>query len=250
MMLGSFTAVSPSAVLRSDSRALSAAERATFLRLVCRSHYMVRGLTHCIGRIGYTVVSRPEDDISLIAVIYGGLTRAGAREAYVTYESQWEPHSMNFGGGILFEAAPGGWRFVRWYPGGQMDHCLALPRSGRERFLCRSEYAAMGMFGASVFLRHAPPAAADPRIFRADDSRSVFGNPLCSNDGPRSGGDSELGVSALRRSSAGAFAEATVTYATPDDILAACDKNDLPHLRTKTRLVRFVISGTGLKAVE
>jgi hypothetical protein len=249
MMLGSLFAPAFAAI-PTDSRPLSPAERATFLGLVCRSHYTAQGVTHCVDRIGYPFTSRPNDDLSLIAILYGPLTRAGAREAYVTYLSDWEPHATNYGGGILFEAAAGGWKLVRWYPGGQMDSCLVLPRAGRERFLCWSEYGGMGVHFESVFLRHAPPSPADERIFGAADSRADSSNPLCAHDVPRSAGENVMSLSPLRRSSTGAFAEATATYATPDDLQAACVRNDLNHLRTQNRLVRFVISGAAVRAIE
>ncbi|MDB5070501.1 MAG: hypothetical protein JWM87_1612 [Candidatus Eremiobacteraeota bacterium] len=236
--------------VRGDSRPLTAAEQRTFLRLVCRSHYVANGVTHCVDRIGYTVPSRPNDDLRLTAILYGPLTRDGARQAYVTYLSEWEPHATNFGGGILFEAGPDGWRFSKWYPGGQMDRCLLLPGAGRARFLCWSAYAEMGEFSQSVVVRHVLPSPADQRIFSAADSRAVFGNPMCADDASSTAAPLWIYVDPVHRSHGGAFAEATATYATPDDVKAACSHNDLRQLHTAKKIVRFVLSAGTVRVVE
>jgi hypothetical protein len=230
-----------SAAQRSDARPLTATETGTFLPLLCRTYYTSSGVTHCLDRIGYTFASRPEDTLALTAIVYGSLTQPRAREAYVTYQSDWEPHATNYGGGILFEATRSGWRLVRWIPGGQMDRCLSLQETGRRRFLCWSAYAGMGVVSQTVRIVHVPPLPPGPVIISASDGR---GSPFfCEQIRSSSDAEQPLKLAPPHRSHTGAFAEATLTFATSADIAEACDQNDVKRLRVRTRTVRFIAGG-------
>jgi tRNA A-37 threonylcarbamoyl transferase component Bud32 len=233
-----------------DPRPLLAVEQTMFLQQICGSHYVANGVTHCVDRIGYTVPSGRDDDLRLTAILYGPLTRDAAHQAYVTYQSGWEPHATNFGGGILFDVGPTGWRLSKWYPGGQMDHCLVLPDTGRERLLCWSAYAGMGMFAQMVMVRHVPPSPADQKVFEGNDSRGAIGNRMCENGASSTNAPLWLYVDPPYHSHSGAFAEATAKYATPDDLKAACSQNDLQHLRIQKKIVRFVLNGDAVSVVE
>src|ERR1700761_2088742 len=96
-----------------DSRKLTLGEQRAFFPLVC-AHAVAHSKTANCDRVrGYPDTSPIPDgpfSITLDAIATGAFTRAGADEAYVTYGASFEPHANNFGGGILFARARGGWR--------------------------------------------------------------------------------------------------------------------------------------------
>src|SRR5262249_21247757 len=126
-----------------DSHALSAEEMKFFVPLVCRDASKLDkadfecgdvidypGQAHSNAK-GKDVVS---GSMSLDAVIYGGFTKVGADEAFLTY-SGLEPHVFDYGGGVLFRREQGKWRRVKWFPGDRMEICLGIPGDGPQRVL-------------------------------------------------------------------------------------------------------------------
>lgn len=239
-----------------NSRPLTRKEQKSFFALVCKAPIRHDKAANCAAIRDYPGNGPGEGpyNISLTAIISGTLTRAGADQAYVTYATYFEPHVNNFGGGILFERKKRAWKLVRWYPGGQMDHCLALPSRGAAQFLCQSGYTGQGEVDSSVWLQHVAPTNdrdaitnAMKAVLRAQDGRRTM-NPDYQCDDAR-GQAVLLSVDGLRRSTAqGVFAESPVTYASPVDAAAACRKHDFAHVRETRGTVRFRLRGGAVLA--
>lgn len=207
-------------------RALSGAEQAAFLPLVCGgASGPGGGFAHqCATLPGY-----PSQDyggaglglgMTLQSVIYGHLTNADANEAYVTYTGSFEPHVTNFGGGILFAGGQGHWRLQAWYPGGQAQHCVSLNPIGRAKFLCLYGYEGQGEADSLLTLQSLPPPSGEkPALLRAADLRgTVDPNRNCQN---RSGDEAVLlAIVALRPAPGGASAQ--ISYVSAEDARAAC----------------------------
>ena len=164
------------------------------------------------------------------AVAYGHFTTPNAQEAYVTY-SGLEPHSDNFGGGILLRGSDGGWKPVRWIAGGQMDHCVAFPDPGPQRMLCLSGYAGMGETDSSVWVLD---FGADGKLQRADVLKAQDGREAASSgngDYYCKGAVAShramlLSIDDLMRSHEdGVLAVSKISYATAADVGAACAHN-------------------------
>lgn len=244
IFVGFVTAAAGGASSGQNAHQMTKTERATFLRLTCRNAKpgVGPGVYGCSRLIGYPRVVMT-DDFQLSTVAYGGFTRAGADQAYVTYYTLLEPHMDNFGGGILFDRSGDGWKLMRWYPGGQMDRCVALPSAGRLRMLCLSAYTQMGELVTMVSVRAVPVSARESwdsavpiqgsagsdvfhLLIRADDTRNV--NPVLFKASQNCGAPSEyrarvLSIDTLRRSTkTGFFAESEATYVTPKQDYGAC----------------------------
>ncbi len=245
-----------------DSRRLNATEHNTFFPLVCQKPILHDKENNCAGVIGYPDGSPGGStfSISLDAVSYGSFTRANADQAYVTYAADFEPHVNNFGGGILFERTAGKWKLVGWYPGGQMDHCLALPVTDVQNMLCLSDWSGQGETDSSVWLRHVPPTNSSPfwkasiGILKAQDAREAgvaepVGNYQCTL--PRTKGEAILlSIGNLKRSkAAGFFAESTVTYASVGDTNAVCRKDKFAEVKETKGIVRYKLQSGKAVAV-
>lgn len=162
-----------------DPHPITSAERATFMRLTCGNvaQGIEPGVYRCSPLIGYPRnITAP--DFRLSTVAYGAFTRAGADEAYVTYGTLLEAHMFDFGGGILFDRSGNRWKLVRWYRGGQMDRCVALPGTGIVRMLCLSGYTQEGELLTMVSVRAVPAsrvkAGIAPCPFKARPARTSF----------------------------------------------------------------------------
>ena len=154
-----------------DTRRLTAGERAQFERLLCDKPTMQGNDLTCATLPGY-----PGDTtgatLSLDSIAYGSFSEAGADEAYLSYSSSVEPHANNFGGGVLLTRAGSSWRLVDWYPGGQMDDCLALTGGGKTRMLCLAGYTGQGEADNSIWVRELP-FDHDIAVLKAQDQRGI-----------------------------------------------------------------------------
>ncbi|MDE2183310.1 MAG: hypothetical protein KGJ78_09840 [Alphaproteobacteria bacterium] len=220
-----------------DSRHLTAGEQRTFFPLVCQTPIRHQKDSTCAAVSGYPgAVPDASFNLSLTAVLYGAVTRQGTDEAYVTYAADFEPHANNFGGGILFARKAGTWRLVRWYPGGEMDRCLALPGQGPLRFLCLDDYMGQGEADSSVWLRSVPVETPTGILKAQDDREASDPDYQCA----AAGKSVLLAIDGLKRSKApGVFAESAVRYAKAQDAAAACRKHNFAHVRETAGVVRY-----------
>ena len=200
------------------------------------------GESRLLGEIGRT-------KLSLDAIAYGSFLAAGLDEAYISYTADFEPHANNYGGGILFERTSGQWKLVTWYPGGQMDHCVALPPEKFQRMLCLQGYEGQGEMDSSVWLMKVPSHpnskwSSYVAVLKAQDATQA-GDP---NDGgsyqcslPRGPDEALLfAVDHLRRSvQPGYLAEADIRYAKPGDAAVACRKKHLAQVHISHGIVQF-----------
>jgi hypothetical protein len=229
-----------------DTRRLTPDERATFEGLLCDGAKMQGKDLVCGTLHGYPGHPRGAT-LSLFAIAFGSFSKAGADEAYLSYGSSVEPHANNFGGGVLLAREGGAWRLVHWYPGGQMDNCLALPGAGKTRMLCLTGYTGMGEEDSSLWVK-APPFGHDVAVLKAQDQRGV-GNGIapdvCAEQKPAA---LLLSIDALKRS-ADAFAVAAITYATAKDVLEACRRTGFAQVRETKGEAKIVVDGTRVKAL-
>ncbi|HUB96037.1 MAG TPA: hypothetical protein VL993_08975, partial [Stellaceae bacterium] len=189
--------------------------------------------------------------LSLYAIAYGSFTAAGADEAYLSYGSSVEPHANNFGGGVLLAREGGAWRVVHWYPGGQMDNCLALPAAGKTRMLCLSGWTGQGELDSSLWVKEAP-FAQDRAVLKAQDQRGVAADhgiapDICGEDQPA---PLLLSIDALKRAEdSSAFAVASIRYATAKDVREACTRTGFARLRVTKGEVKIVVDKGRVKAI-
>jgi len=246
------TAVTAAARAATDPRPLTPAEQRSFLPLVCAHPLLGKTQNNCRGVLGTDAPVNGAATLSLDAIAYGGFSRAGADEAYITYAADFEPHASNFGGGLLFARDRGRWHRVRWYSGGQMDHCLALPGVGAARMLCLAGWSGQGEVDSSVWIDRVPPDNADNAFAKAatavlkaqDDREAGFeqpaGNYQC---GLRHAGEGVLlSIDELTRAP-GVFAISHITYAAPRDADAACRGKSFADVRESKGTVRYVLKG-------
>jgi len=234
-----------------DSRYLTKAEQTTFLPLVCQNGaYEPKAGSRCSKLIGYAKGPGNVTDFSLNAIAYGSFTRAGADQAYLSYFTMAEPHAYNFGGGILFERLNATWKLIRWFPGGQMDRCVALPGGGTQKMLCLSGYVGGGEYSSGVSVQ-ALPGASDV-VIRVEDTR---------NDTPSSSGtacgtlasykESVVSIDTLKRSvQPGFFAESVVTYVTPQEWYDGCKAQRLDNVKGEKATVRYALKNGHVAAVS
>ena len=224
-----------------DTRKLTADEQAQFQPLLCDKPTMQGTDLTCGALLGY-----PGDPgatagatLSLDSIAFGSFSKAGADEAYLTYDSSVEPHANNFGGGVLFARADLGWRLVNWYPGGQMDDCLALPGGGKTKMLCLAGYTGQGEDDSSVWVRELP-FDNDFAVLKAQDQRGI-GNDVAP-DACSGTAAVLLSIDALKRSGdAAAFALAPITYATAKDVADACKAGKFADVRESKGEVKIVL---------
>lgn len=209
-----------------DARALTSAEQAAFLPLVCGGASAgTEGFAHdCTSLPGY-----PSADyggagtglgISLSSVVIGHLSSPTADEAYVSYEGSFEPHVNNFGGGILFAAnGKGGWTLEKWVPGAALDGCLSLNPQGRAKMLCLRGSSGQGETDTALVVLNIPDTTG-PTVLNASDLRETL-NPNA-NCGLRRSVDQEvlLGIKSIARSDEGYVAQ--IDYVPAAVAEAAC----------------------------
>ncbi len=245
-----------------DPRKLSDAEQKMFFPLACPKPLAAAAGENCAALSGRNDVPKGSAvNLSLDAISYGAFTRADADQAYVTYDGDFEPHANNNGGGILFARAGGQWRLVRWYPGGQMDQCVALPapkgNAAGARMLCLAGYAGMGEVDSSVWLDSVPDSDAEGAfakasigVLKAQDARQADNpNYSCTL---RKGKDEAvlLSIDDLKRSAApGVFAESKIAYAAAPDANAACAKGTFASVRETAGTVRYRLEGNKVMAM-
>ncbi len=237
-------AAAPVAAANQDARALTDAEQAAFLPLVCGGASAGSDdFAHdCTSLPGY-----PSSDyggagtglgISLTSVITGHLSNATADEAYVSYQGSFEAHVDNFGGGILFGAdGKGGWVLKKWMPGGAMDGCLSLNPQGRARFLCVAGSTGQGETD-TVLMAESIPETQGTHLLSASDLRQTM--DANANCGLRTsaGQDVLLGIDGIARS--GASYAVQIEYVPAAAAEAACKSKSFasaPVSKTSLTLV-------------
>ena len=232
-----------------DTRKLTADERAQFERLLCDKPTMQGTDLTCGALRGY-----PGDPgatagatLSLDSIAYGSFSKAGADEAYLSYGSSVEPHANNFGGGVLFARAGSDWRLVNWYPGGQMDDCLALPGGGKTKMLCLAGYTGQGEDDSSIWLRELP-LDNDVAVVKAQDQRGMGSD--VAPDACSATAAVLLSIDALERSTdPAAFAVAPITYATAKDTAEACKHGKFADVKESKGEVKIVLEQGEAKAI-
>jgi hypothetical protein len=234
-----------------DPRALTSAEQAAFLPLVCGGATGPGGgFAHqCTSLPGY-----PTQDyggaglglgITLQSVVAGHLTGEDADEAYVTYTGSFEPHVTNFGGGILFTGGPGAWKLKGWHPGGQADHCVSLNPTGRAKFVCRYGYEGQGEADSLLTVENLPPPSGEkPAILSASDLRgTVNPNGNCEHLPP--GEAVLLSIDSLSPAAGGA--QAGVTYVGAAEAKTACAAHNFANAPVKKATLALHWSGGAMK---
>ncbi|HXQ54101.1 MAG TPA: hypothetical protein VN802_23605 [Stellaceae bacterium] len=228
-----------------DTRPLAGDEEAAFLPLLCQKPVAQKGGEHaCAGFVGYPGGAQHGASLSLTAIAVGPFSAQNADEAYITYFSMVEPHANNFGGGVLLRRAKGAWRLVRWYPGGQMGDCIALPGDGPRRMLCRDGYTGMGEIDSSVWIKRLP-FDHDQAVLKAQDQRGA-GVPCPSGRGQAL----LLSIDKLKRSDApDEVAVAEITYLAPQDFARACGRGDFSGVAETKGEVKFALRNGRVTAI-
>jgi hypothetical protein len=257
-----------------DTHPLSRAEIDSFLPLVCSKpsstdHPEFIGPAYdCAAFIGYDGQEEngtgevpngtAPGSISLQAIVYGSFSATAEDEAYVTYFSSREAHSLNFGGGILFKRTENRWQLVHWYPGGQMGQCIGLPGNAPQSLLCLDGYVGMGEVDSSVWVKHVPsmsenPPFQDVSILKAQDDREAIAPGEPDSYPCKLGGPSHkamlLKINDLERSENSAeIAVSHITYATAQDVQIACAKRHFESVNTTDGVVHYVIENGKITA--
>jgi hypothetical protein len=232
-----------------DTRRLTADERALFERLLCDRPTMQGTDLTCASLRGYPGDATAGATLSLYSIAYGSFSKAGADEAYLSYGSSVEAHDNNFGGGVLLARAGSAWRLVDWYPGGQMDDCLALAGGGRTRMLCLAGYTGQGEQDSSVWVKE-PPFDHDIAVLKAQDQRGIGSDvapEVCADTAPAA---VLLSIDALKRAKDPAvLAVASITYATAKDATDACKRGKFAEVRENKGAVKIVLDHGMAKAI-
>jgi hypothetical protein len=238
-----------------DPRPLTAEELQTFLPLACpaprrtpHGDYLCKKLNDYPPR--NDVDPRTEKTIDLLTISYGDFTGTAIKAAYITYASSIETRASNFGGGLLFVynvGKPGEvsrWQLLRWFPGRQMNHCLAFPpEKGPQRMLCLVDWGGKGE--ENSMLRVESLLSYPTILLRAYDSRGAGSMHVECRDVPAK--PLPLAIRHLQRAkNADEFAEVTIAYATPEAISAACKKSGFDSLKEEVLKLRFALKGTEL----
>jgi hypothetical protein len=231
-----------------DPRPLTKEELQRYLPLACPGPKQTpRGDFLCAKMEGYPfradVDQKTSKTLELLTVSYGDFTNTAIRAAYVTYSSSVESRSSNFGGGILFVyqlGKPGEvskWRLLKWFPGRQMNHCIAMPRDkGPQRMLCLNAWGGKGEVNTT--LRVESVLNYPTNLLRAYDTRGAGSMHVECRDVPAK--PLPLTISNLKRvNEKEAFAEITVGYATPDAIREACRKGGYDSVKEEKLVLRF-----------
>lgn len=237
-----------------DPRPLNQLERDAFIPLVCGGSTPATGQYqyNCITVPGYpdSSLAGSGSAISLTSITYGGITEAGANQAYLSYQASFESHADNFGGGALFKKSGVGWLLLSWVPGGQLDGCLSLGGAKAAKFLCPGGSVGQGEADSVLNLVSVtPPAPGTPadlsatHLLTASDLRQT--QSPNSNCTLRKSPDQAvlLSIDSLHRASAPDFAVAGITYVTAADATAACAKGDFANAPTQTGALHLQLAG-------
>ena len=251
------TATAPAAAPVPDPRPLTQAEQDAFVPLVCGGSTPAAGQYqyHCITVPGYPDLSIAGEGIgiSLTAITYGGITTAGASQAYLSYQASFESHADNFGGGVLFKKSGVGWLPLSWVPGGQLDGCLSLGGAGAAKFICDGGSVGQGEADSSLNLvTITPPGPGTPAGLRT--THLLTASDLRQTDQPnlnctlRKSPDQAvlLSIDSLNRAPAPDFALAGITYVTAAAASAACAKNDFADAPTQTGTLHLQLAGQNI----
>jgi hypothetical protein len=209
-----------------DARALTDAEQAAFLPLVCggASAGSGRYAYDCTSLPGYPpadLAGLPGMEITLTSVIYGHITDATADEAYVSYQGDFESHANDFGGGILFGAdGKGVWTPQKWFPGGVMDGCLPLNPQGKAQMLCLRGFTGQGELDTTLGVWVVPDTGDDHPILAASDLRGTMDPEANCAQRKAASQDVLLSVDSITRSGTGYAAQVEYVPAAVAD--AAC----------------------------
>ena len=221
-----FFAPPPQEAANQDARALTAAEQAVFLPLVCGGASAGSGgyAHNCTSLPAY-----PSADyggaglglgITLTSVVAGHFSNATAEEAYISYQGSFESHATNFGGGILFRAnGTGGWVLENWFPGDIMDGCLSLNPQGRAKILCLRGSTGQGETDTMLGI-WTPGTEGFAKILAASDLRNTMApNANC---GLRTAASQDvlLGIDSVARAGTGYTAQ--IEYVPAAQAEAAC----------------------------
>lgn len=261
------------AASKHDPRPLSTAEIETFLPLVC-DKFTLKAETipklkdyYCKNLLRKTDCRTVDSDeitkdtkiISLAAIIYGSMTAAGTDEAYLTYFSGFGTHAEGYGGGILFKRIGRQWRLIKWFPGGQMDECVALPGHGPQSMLCLSGYEGQGEKDSSTWIERVTKTRKGLSVSREAVAKAQDQRDTIDIDEPDSypcalGGTAHkamlLSIHDLRRSSEpGIFAASKITYATADSVYSACSQNHFEKVKTEAGVIRYAIRNGKITAI-
>jgi hypothetical protein len=250
----------------SDSRPLSQEEMATFLPLVCLKPARMPAANApfevtsfgCQDLIGYgNDAMQGSANLALTAIMYGPFTARDAHEAYVSYLSGREPHSHDFGGGILLRSSGQQWRLIRWYPGEAMRSCLALPGNGSRKTLCLEEYTGQSERDTSVWMKYVQPGAVVRKaVLKAQDDRDAIA-PEQTNSrsypcilGGRQHKAMLLSIDSLTRSRvAGGFGVSQITFATAQSVAAACAAGHFESIKTSSGTVYYRVQSGKVVAI-
>lgn len=236
-----------------DPHNVTRSEGAALYPLACRNAAATGSGHRCSALIGYHGAP-PVQDLDLATIAYGSFTAPGANQAYVTYSTMFEPHANNFGGGILFERSGAGWKLVRWYPGGQMDRCVAVPGGGKQRMLCLWTFLQEGELQSEVHVLSVP-ASNDDRartnaaqvLISVEDTRDEAPFLLADPHGCGKSSDyktSILDVEAPKRSMRSPFfAQSGATYVTGQQWYDACKTRSWSRIKGHPTTIRYALKG-------
>jgi hypothetical protein len=238
-----------------DSRPMTKTEQATFVALTCAAptYDPKLGQYQCTKLVGYPHGPTDVADFGFSAIAYGAFTHLTAYEAYASYSTMSESHADNFGGGVLFERTGSSWKLGRWYPGGQLDRCIAVPGGGIARMLCLSGFMAEGEVTTAISVRTVPVsndaksiAAASRVVISTDDTRnesSLVRPPKGTACGAITDyKPSVVTVDTLKRYDAPSFfAESKATYVTAHDWYRACRTSGWANVKGVSITIRYAL---------
>jgi hypothetical protein len=251
-------------------RALTAPESSSVIQMICNGpatapdpqmHYAY----HCaefngLSKDEVNLMGGDGADISLKAIAYGPITRAEADQMYVSYDSSFEPHASNYGGGVLFDRTPRGWHLTNWYHGGQIADCMAVPVTGKRTFLCLNHWAGQGEADSSIAVTQISESADEESMAKLNQS---LVSALDARDedeqsqDPQSQEVKDPYQCTLARaatdavpfsidnlhvvSGPGYFAEASVDYAEPAEMARGCQAHSLAGLKLTSGKLHFAL---------
>lgn len=234
-----------------DPRGLTQSERATLYPLVCRNATAAENGHRCSALLGYRGAPAVQD-FDLAAIAYGSFTAPGVDQAYVTYSTMHEPHANNFGGGILFEHPRSGWRLVRWYPGGQMDRCVAIPGAAQQRMLCLWGFLQEGELQTELHVLSVPSSNDDRAranaahvLLSVEDTRDEA--PFLLPDPQQCGKPSDHKTSIVeveapkRFTRPPFFAQSAATYVTGREWYDACKTRGWSTVKGHPTTIRYAV---------
>jgi len=234
-----------------DARALTDAEQAVFLPLVCGGVSAgSEGYAHnCTSLPGY-----PSSDyggagtglgITLTSVILGHLSNATADEAYVSYQGSFESHADNFGGGILFSAdGNGGWKREKWVQGGVADGCLSLNPQGRAKMLCLGGSTGQGETD-TVLMALRIPGTEGERLLTASDLRQTM--DANANCGLRKSDSQDVLLSIDNIARLGTGFAAQIDYVAAADAKTACNAKNFANAKVSKTTLTLTWDGSAMQ---